>query len=373
MSLVIKEVATSSDRKKFVNFQFELYKKSPNWVPSLKSDEIKYLCEKTNPAIKYNKTKFFVAEKDGKIVGRIGAIINQQYNEKVEKKYIRFTKPEFVDDFEVSKSLISAVENYGKSEGIEYIHGPLGFTNLDTQGLLVEGFEHLQSIASVYHLPYYKDHFDKMGFEKENDWVEFRLTLNQEIIDFGMRGSGLVEKRYGFEVLKFTKSKELMPFGAPFFDAFNEAFSVLPYTSPLNDEMKKFYMNKYFNDLNPRYVRIVRKDGELVGFILPVPSLSKAFQKANGHLFPFGAYHILKAMKQNDTADFFLTGVRKKFQNSGVAVVLFAHAQKQLWDDGIRNIETTGVFESNSEVINNWKKYDHIMHKRRRCYVKKID
>lgn len=372
MSLTIREVKTKSDRKKFVKLQFELYKNQKNWVPPMISDELHYLDPQTNPAFQYNQAKFFLAERNGKVVGRIGSIINKAYIEKTGINYIRFTKIEFTNDFEVSQALINKVIEIGKENGLDTIHGPLGFSNLDTQGLLIEGFDELQSIASVYHLPYYKEHFDKMGFEKETDWVEFHINLHQEVIDKGTKAAPMLKKRYGFEVKNFTSNKELMPYANEFFEALNEAFSVLPYVTPFNDEMKQFYIKKYFTSVNPKYVKIVLKDNEMAGFTLPVPSLSKAFQKANGKLLPFGVFYILKAMKHNDTADFFLTGVRKKYQNSGVAVLLFGEAQKDLWNNGIKYLETTGIIETNFEVINNWKSFDNVLNKRRRCFVKKI-
>jgi len=372
MSITIKEVKTKDDRKKFVNLQFEIYKGNKFWAPPLKNGELHYLTPEHNPAFKIADAKFFLAEKDGKVVGRIGAVINHKYNEKTGKKYVRFTKPEFFDDKEISAALIAKVEEYGKQQGMELIHGPLGFTNLDTQGLLIEGFDQLQSVASVYHHPYYKEHFETLGFEKENDWLEFQLKLSDAVLSKGIRASKMIKKRYGFETVNFESTKQMKEYAPKVFEILNEAFSVLPYVIPFDKEMEDYYVEKYFDVINPKYVKAVSKDGELVGFIIAVPSMSKAMQKANGHLFPFGIWHIMKARKKNDIADLFLTGVKKKYQNSGVAVILFAEMQNAVHQDGMDTFETTGVFGTNKEVIANWKNYEHIQHKRRRCFVKKI-
>lgn len=368
----IKEVKTNSDRKKFVNFQYELYKGQKNWVPPLKKGELHYLDPKHNPAFKYNEAKFYIAERNGKVVGRIGAAISPAYNKKTGKKYVRIVKPEFIDDKEVFDALIKKVEDFGRERQMELCHGPLGFTNLDNQGLLIEGFDELQSIASVYHLPYYKEHFERLGYEKENDWVEFRLKLTEDVIKKGVRVSEIIKKRYGFETLHFSSSDQMKQYANDIFKILNEAFSVLPYVVELNEEMRNYYINKYFDVLKPEFVKVLRKDDEIVGFIIAVPSMSLAMQKANGHLFPFGIIHLMKARKHNDVADLFLTAVAKKYQNTGVAVVEFAEMQNALWENGIREMETTGVFEQNKEVINNWKSFEHRQHKRRRCFVKKL-
>ncbi len=370
--ITIKEVKTKADIKKFVNLQYKLYKGNKNWVPPIKKDEIKALTDE-NPALSFCDAKFFLAYDDnGKIVGRVGAIINHKYNEKTGKKYVRIYKPEFYDNPEVFDALIQAVEDFGKQNGMELIHGPLGFTNLDTQGLLIEGFEYIQSIASVYHLPYYKDHFDRLGFRKENDWIEFRITLTEEPIKKAMRGVAILKKRYGFTVKNFNSRKELAKYANEVFNILNDAFSELPYVAPFDDKTRDYYINKYFSILNPNFVKIVLKGEELVGFIIGLPSLSEAMQKANGSLYPFGIFPIIKALKHPKVVDLLLTGVKHKYQNTGAAVLLWAELQNYLWERKIYTLETTGIFETNHNVIANWKNFKNIQHKRRRCYVKEI-
>ena len=257
---------------------------------------------------------------------------------------------------------------------MEKVEGPLGFTNLDTQGLLIEGFDYLPSIASVYHLPYYQKLIENYGFEKEIDWVEFRLTLGEQAVNKGMRGAALIKRRYGIEVLEFTKTDELMPYAPKIFEILNDAFSELPFVVPFNQKMIEFYTDKFIKYLNPEFVKMTKLNDELIGFVIGMPSLSKAMQKANGSLFPLGWNYILKAQKGDgvDTMDWLLTGVKKEHQSTGAAVILAAELQNTMLKKGMKYIETTGVFETNHNVISNWKNYEHVQHKRRRCYIKNL-
>lgn len=368
----IKEVNTAKQKKQFVKLLFNIYKDDAMWVPPIRKDELKQLSPETNPSFEHCDAKFWTAWQGNKCVGRIGAIINKKYNEKTGKNYGRFTRMEFIDDREVSQKLIETAEDWLKKEGMEIIHGPLGFNNLETQGMLVEGFDHLPSIASVYHKPYYKEHIEALGFEKENDWIEFRLTIGETANKKGIRGAELVKRRYGFEVVRPQSNDELQKYTKSLFLLLNEAFQELPYTTPFSDKMIDAIAGKYFKILNPRFVRIVVKDDEVVAFVVGLPSLSKAMQKANGRIFPFGVYHIMKALKNPEVIDLLLTGVAPKYHTSGAAVILFAELQQEMLSMGIDQMETTGIFETNHNVISNWKNYEHIQHRRRRCFVKEI-
>jgi len=401
MSVEIREVKTKADAKQFVNVQFDIYKGSKYWAPPLKAGEMKSLFPETNPAFDFCKAKFWIAFKNHKCVGRIGCIINEAYNTKTGEKMARFSRLEFVDDAEVVSSLISTAEAWAKEQGMIGIHGPLGFANLDTQGMLVEGFDHLQSIGSVYHHPYYHTQLERLGYQKEIDWVEFRLTVGQVPFEKANRGAALIQKRYGIEVLHFKKMDELLPYSDTIFKILNDAFSELPYVSEFTPKMMEFYKEKYIKLLNPEFVKMVtmKKKGpslkgdeaapslkeeiqqpplgrgaeagqDLVGFIVGLPSLSEAMQKANGSLFPFGFLHILKALKGKDVMDQMLTGVKKEVMSTGAGVILMAEIQKQMLSKGMKYIETTGIFENNTNAISNWKNYEHIQHKRKRCYRK---
>ncbi len=373
MSIEIKEVLNAKDRKRFVDFQFDLYKGNAYWVPPIKKDEIKAIDPKSNPAFEFCEARYWLALSDGKIVGRIGAIINRLYNEKTGINYGRINRVEFIDDSEVSDALFNTAFEWFKTKQVTQVHGPLGFTNLDTQGLLIEGFDYLPSIGSVYHFDYYQNHFDRLGFEKENDWVEFRLKLTEKPVSKASRGSALIKKRFGFDVVTFSSNKEMQAYGKPIFKVLNEAFQDLPYVNRFSEKLMNLYSQKYFKVLDYKFVRVVKKEDEIVGFVVGIPSLSKAMQKTKGKLFPFGFTHVLKALKNPTEIDLLLTGVLPEHQNSGVAVILFAELQQQMLDMGIHTMETTGIFENNHNVITNWKNYENIQHKRRRCYIKSLD
>ena len=368
----IKEVTATPDIRKFVDFQFELYRDEKLWVRPLKSDEVKQLQPATNPSFETCDARFWLVIKDGKSVGRIGAIINRDYNEKTGEKKGRISKIEFIDDKAVSSVLFSTAENWIKQQGMTAVHGPLGFNNLDTQGLLIEGFGRLPSIGSVYHKPYYLSHFEHAGYTKENDWIEFRLTLGEKAIEKAARGAELVKKRYGFEVVSVVSKDELKKYVRPVFMILNKAFDDLPYVTKFSDRQIKAIGEKYFKVLNPRFVKIIRKDSKVIAFIIGVPSLSEAMQKAKGRLFPFGILHIMKALNKPSVIDLMLTGVDPEFQSTGAAVVLFAELQKEMLQSGITQMETTGIFETNLTAISNWKNYEHIQHKRRRCFIKSL-
>jgi len=374
MSIEINEVQTSKELKKFINVPFELYKDSKYWLPPLKSDERKALKKETNPSSEFCDFKLWYAMKDGKIAGRIGGIINHLYNQKIDQKIGRFMRFESINDINVAKALLETAEKWSKSLGMTKIHGPLGFSNLDTQGMLIEGFDYLPSVGSVYHKPYYKEFFENLGYEKEIDWIEFRLTIGENAINKASRGAELIKKRYGIEVVHFSKTKELLNYSDYLFNILNDAFADLPFVVPFSPKMVEYYKDKYIRMLNPKYVKMVKQQDEIIGFVVGMPSLSEAMQKAAGRLFPFGIFHILKARKGGgDTIDQILTGVMKEHQATGAAVILMAELQNVMLQHGNKYIETTGIIESNHSAISNWKNYEHIQHKRRRCFIKDLD
>lgn len=374
MAVNIKQVSEKSDYKKFVNFPFDLYKHDPFWVPPLKDDELKAIDPKHNPAFNYNKAQFWIAERDGKVVGRVGAIISPASNEKNNEALCRFTRLEFIDDKEVSKALIDTVINYARGAGMEGIHGPLGFTNLDHQGMLIEGFDKLPSIASEYHKAYYKEHMEALGFDKEMDWVEFRIKIYKEIPEKALKLNELIKKRYDLNVIHFTSTKELKPYGYKAFHLLNNAFSDLFSFVKMPDDLLEFYINKYIEVLNPKFVKIIEdKDQNVIGFIISLPSLSEAMQKAKGSLMPFGWSYIMKALKKPKVVDLMLTAIHPDWQAQGVSAILITELQKVMIEHGVEFVETTGMIETNDKAINHWKNYEHEQHKRKRCFIKKIN
>jgi ribosomal protein S18 acetylase RimI-like enzyme len=255
---------------------------------------------------------------------------------------------------------------------MEAVHGPLGFTNFDNQGLLIEGFDYLPSIASVMHFPYYQKHIEALGYDKEIDWIEFRLKMGKEIPEKATRLANIIKERNHLEVLRFSSKSELKEIMSEVFGLLNEAFAELPYVAPFSEKMITYYADKYFKVLNPEYVVVIRKEGKVVAFIIGMPSLSEAMQKAKGKLFPFGFIHILKAMKNPEVMDLLLTGVHPDYQKLGLPAILINELQSVIMKHNIKYVETTGMFETNTKGITHWKSYDHIQHKRRRCFVKPI-
>ncbi|MBB6461168.1 hypothetical protein [Flammeovirga kamogawensis] len=373
MSIEIREVENKKEQKQFVDVQFKIYKGNEFWVPPIKKDELTVFDE-NNPFKKFCDTQYWIAYKDNEPVGRIGAIINKKYNEKEGKDNVRFTRLEFIDDREVVQKLLETAEKWGKERGMTGIVGPLGFTNLDHQGMMVEGFDHLPSVASEYHLPYYKDHLEALGYDKLVDWIEFRLTLDQAIIDKGARGAALLMKRTKTKMISFNSSKELLEYADGIFNLLGEAFKDLYSVIEFDADMVEYYKKKFLKMISPKYVKVLvsEEDGEMMGFVIGLPSLSKALQKANGSIWPFGWYHIYKALNNNDTCDMLLTAATPKLQRLGGGVMLVGELQKTMAENGIKYLETTGMFETNQKAIQNWKNYDHIQHKRKRCFTKEL-
>jgi GNAT superfamily N-acetyltransferase len=366
----IKPADSGKTLKDFINFPYLLYKDNSYWIPPIKSGEKKLWTK--HPALKFVDLQKWVVYWKGRPVGRIGAAVNRKYNEKTQTRYGRIVGLEMYNDEKAFRLLMDTATAWLKEKGMEKVHGPLGFTNLDTQGMLIEGFDQIPSIASVYHLPYYKTLMKKYGFEKENDWVEFHLKLTDEPVNKGERGAKLLKRRFGFEVFSPQSKSELKKYAKTAFDILNHAFAHLPYVIELDDELKNYYENKYFDVLDPKFTFFVKDKDKIVGFLIAIPSLSKGMKKAGGKLFPFGWYYILQSFKHPDCIDTLLTGVIPEYDSKGVAVMLFDALHKAMKANGIIDIETTGVFENNHNVISNWKNYEHIQHKRRRTWIKDL-
>jgi GNAT superfamily N-acetyltransferase len=373
MSIIVKEADSKKVINDFVELQFKLYKHNNHWVAPIKKDEKNALSPETNPAMAFTTSKFWVAYKDGVAVGRIGGIIIPSRNEKMGEKVARFTRPEFIDDTEVADVLFETVTKWAKTEGMTTLMGPLGFSNLDHQGLLIEGHEWIAAVASDYHHDYYKKHYDRLGFEKEIDWLEFRITFPEALPDKTFRVANMLKERFKLRSIEFEKKEELDPYKEKIFALFNKAFSELFGTYELPPEVIKFYIDKYYPILNPKYVKVVVDENDiLTGFIIALPSLSKAMQKANGKLLPLGWWHIMRALKNPVEMDLMLTGVIPEFQKRGVAALLMNDLWLTANKAGIKYVETTGMLENNHVAIQMWKSFDHIQHKRKRCFKKNI-
>jgi predicted acetyltransferase len=375
MTIRITEVTTWSDYKKFAKFPFKLYKDHPNWVPNLIRDEIKHIHPKYNPAYDFCEAKHWLAyDTNNKVVGRISAIINHQHNKKAEQFIGRIGKLEFIENFTVLKFLLNPAENWLRSRGMTEVHGPLGFMDGDQQGLLIKGFSYLPSIISIYHMPYYQNMIEKMGYEKVFDWLEYKLILTKKSITRLAKGAELVEKRTGVKIISFKSHKEIRQYIPIFFELLNKTYKHLPYTCQFNQKLINFYVKKMFDAINPNFFKVAKLNNEIVGFILCMPNLSQAMKKANGRLLPFGMWHILKSYRniKNSTLDFLLIGVLDKYHKTGIAVKLIDEIHIEMQKAGMQTLECTGTVEYNYEAMSYWKNYEHEQHRTRRCYKKSL-
>ena len=369
----ITEVSSREDLKKFIELPYRLYRNDPKWIPPIKKDEWKYWTQ--HPGLKTNKIKLFlVKDTRGNALGRLAYLVNRKYNELNNTKTVRFHSLEAVNDPAVFDKLFEAAENEARRDGMELIHGPLGYNNLDHQGLQVEGFEHPQILVSTYNFPYYKDHLERLGYTKEIDWIENRITITDEPVQKGKKGAELVKRRFGITAFQPSSKKELISLADNIFTLYNKAYSHLPYMVPLSEEEIDFYKKSYLQVLLPEWSFFARdeKNGKTVGFMLAMPSLGDALRKAKGKLFPFGFIHILKALRKPKEIDIGIIGVHPDYFNKGVAAVIFNRFHEQMLKHGIRVFETGGVFEINHNVLSNWKNYEHEQNRRKRVYGKKL-
>jgi len=373
MNIEICEVDTHRDLKKFVHFPYRLYAGNKYWVPPLRMDEINTLRRDKNPAFEFCEARYWLALQDGKVNGRIAAIINHRFNEKCGKRYMRFGWVDFVDNFDVSRSLFEAVEKWAHDFDMNSLHGPLGFTDMDNEGMLIEGFEELGTLATIYNHAYYPDHLERLGFRKDIDWIEFEIEPPEQIPEKIDRIADLALKRSKLHLLKIKKAKELLPYAHEIFQVINEAYQDLYGFVPLTDRQIDYYVKQYFGFINPEFVPVVLDtSGHVAAFGITMPSLSRALQKSNGRLFPFGFWHLYKAMKKNDRVDLYLTAVRPELQNKGVNAILIREMNKIYIKHHITRAESNPELESNLKVQAQWRTMRNRQHKRRRCFIKHL-
>lgn len=369
----VREVSTRRELRQFMSFQYSLYKGNKYWVPPLRSDEIKSLRKDKNPAFDFCDVKYWLAVRDGEIVGRIAGIINKKYNERWCAKAARFGWFDFIDDKEVSSSLQNAVEKWARENGMTSIHGPLGFTDMDGEGALVEGFDEVSTLGALYNYPYYSEHIKDAGYTKDADWVEYQVTMSPEVNEKIRRIAEIALKRNSLKVLKVKKAKGMLPYAKEVFYVLNEAYKDLYGFVELSDKQIDMYVKQYFGYIKPDYAPVVLdcKD-RVVAFGITMPSLSRALQKNKGRLLPFGFISILRAMKNNKNADLYLTAVRPDMQNKGINAILMNEVNKVFVRNGIEKVETNRELEGNLKVQAQWKFFDRRQHKRRRCYKKEL-
>ena len=379
-SIQIKKVTNGEDLKSFIEFHYDLYAGSPYDVPNLYKDEWDTLSKDKNAAFDFCEAEYYLALKDNKIVGRVAAIINHKANQKWERKDVRFGWIDFIDDIEVSRALFEAVEEYGRKKGMDDIVGPLGFTDMDPEGMLTWGFDKLGTMATIYNYEYYPQHMEKLGgWEKDNDYVEYYLVVPEKSPEKYTKIAEMVEKRYNLHVRKLTK-KDIFQggYGKKLFDLINLTYSDLYGFSELTDRQIDQYVKMYFPLADLDLVTVIEdgnKDNQLAGLGITIPSLSHALQKCRrGRLFPFGWWHLLRAIKfhKTDGVDLLLMGFLPEYRSKGANALLFADLIPRYVDYGFKWGETQVEMESNEGVQSQWGPLDPINHKKRRCYRRSL-
>ncbi|RKN81422.1 GTP cyclohydrolase [Ulvibacterium marinum] len=371
--VTLKEVISKSELKKFVKFPFNLYKGSQYWVPPIIKEELETFDKTKNPAFKTADTWFFLAYKNQEIVGRVVAIINWlEINEQKIRK-IRFGWFDFIDDTEVSEALLKKVSEIGQENGLEYMEGPMGFSNLDKVGVLIKGFDHIGSMVTWYNYPYYEKHYEEAGFIKEKEYVENKFPVKNADPAIFTRMNELVKRRYGLKEVNFTKTKDILPMVDQMFDLFNETYSKLSSFTPVTDLQKAYFKKKYLGFINPEYIKfIIDKKDDLIAFAIVMPSFSKALQKANGKLIPFGLFHLLKAKRNSKNVLFYLIGIHPEYQNKGVTAIIFNEYYKTFTEKNIEMCYRTPELADNVAIRQMWKHFNPVIYKHRRTYRKEL-
>lgn len=373
MSVEIKKVTTKSELKRFIRFNYEFYKDNPYSVPDLYDDMLNTFSPKKNAAFEFCEADYFLALRDGKIVGRVAAIINRRANETWNRKTVRFGWIDFIDDMEVSTALIDTVKQWGKERGMTEIEGPLGFTDMDAEGMLVEGFDQLSTMATIYNYPYYLQHMERLGLSKSADWVEMKIYVPDAIPEKHRRISEIIAKRYNLHIRKLKSKKEVRQSGVAhdIFRLINDAYTPLFGYSRMTERQIDQYVKMYVPVLDLRMVSIVENEqNEIVAVGISMASLSRALQKAKGRLLPFGWYHLLKALmwKRPKVLDLLLVAVRPDYQGKGVNALLFTDLIPVYKELGFEYAESNPELEMNEKVQNQWQYFKTEQHKRRRCF-----
>lgn len=370
----IIEVKSRCDLKRFIAFPHQLYRGVPCWVPPLTFDELNTLDHDKNPAFAFCRARYWLAMKDNQIVGRIAGIINDRYVKESGKPYARFGWFDFIDDEAVSSALLRMVENWARENGLEAVHGPLGFCDLDKEGMLIEGYDELSMFITLYNYPYYPAHMERLGYGKATDWLEYEIKVPEKVPERIEKLNQLIEKRLNVNIIRSNKKKVFMPYAPAIFELLNEAYKDLYGFVALSDDQVQWYIKQYFGVINPDYIRVVLDQyNQLVAFGIAIPSLARASQKTKGRLLPLGFIHILQALRKNDRLELLLIAVRKDYQGKGINVLLLNDINKTGIANGLKYAETGPELETNKDVQSLWKYYATRQHKRRRCYIKQIE
>ena len=369
----VKQVLNSSDLELFIKFPMELYKGNPYYVPPLINEEKSIWMKEENPALQYSEAAQFLAYKGENIVGRIAVMINHKEEKELGIRKVRFGWLDFIDDIEVSKSLINTAIEYANSKGISKIEGPMGFTNLDKAGMLTKGFDKLATMIGIYNFDYYPKHMEQLGLVKEKEWVEFEINFPDTLPDKVEKFSRLIAEKYELELVKFKAKKDILPLVDSMFKLLDDTYKNLSTYTPITEEQIKHYKEKYFKFIDKDYIVCIKdKSGSLISFAITMPSYSKALQKAKGKLFPFGWWYLLNAGKKNDRANFYLIGIHPQYQKRGVTSIIFKEIYETFKKKGVKFLETNPELEENASIQALWQDYNPINHKRRRTYSLEI-
>ena len=368
--ITIKEMISEKEMTNFVKFPFKLYKNNPFWVPPMVKGQLETFNKNINPVFEHASGQFFVAIKNNEIVGRIAVLLNQ-YDLDAGVRKVRFGWFDFIDDIEVSSLLLEKAKEIGIENKMEYMEGPMGFSNLDEVGVLTKGFDHLGTMSSWYNYPYYSDHLKKLGFTKGAEYVENKFSFENVDHKKLERVSEMVNKRYGYKALNFTTTKDLLPYIDEMFDVFNESYASLPSFVPISQTQKDYFRKKYLQFINPHFIQFVTdKNGKMIAFAITMPSFSRALQKSKGTLFPFGWYHLLKAKNNSKHILFYLIGTLPKHHNKGVPSIIFHEYYKVFKRLGVKQCYRTPELASNTAVSALWSNFGQETYKKR-CTFKK--
>jgi hypothetical protein len=369
----ITEVKSKKDLKAFVKFPFTLYKDSKYWVPPIISQEIKTFDSKVNPVFNNADATLFLAYKNDMIVGRVAAIINWLEVDNMNQKKMRFGWFDFIDDLEVSKSLLDKVYEIGKASNLEYMEGPVGFSNLDKVGVMTHGFDEIGTMITWYNYAYYVSHYEAMGFEVEKRYLENKFSFGDIPPESFMRVEAIIKRRYGLKALRFNRTSQIMPYADKMFDLFNESHSSLASFVEITDAQKSYFKKKFISFINPELIKfVVDKNDALVAFAIVMPSYSEALQKMNGKLFPFGFRHMLRARKHMNKVTFYLIGVDPGYRNKGVHAIIFTEFYKELERKGVVECIRGPELEENTAIQQIWKNFNPKVFKIRCTYRKKL-
>ena len=373
--IVVKEVKTKKDLKAFVDYPNQLYKENPYFIPSTYADDLNDWNPKKNPAFDYCEAKCFLAYKDEQVVGRIGAILSHKSNRIWNTNRMRFSQVDFINDDEVVDALFTAVESFAKEKGCDEVHGPLGFSDLDREGMLIDGFDQVSLFFTYYNHPYYQSQLERKGYVKDVDWIEYRLfaTYDQKEVDMIYQISHRLQKMYNLHEANVKTHIGVYPYIKKVFELINVAYAPLYSVVDLNDKQIKHYVNKFLPMINMDYVSFVMdENNDMIGFGICAPSMNEAFKQTNGRLLPFGFLKVLKAMKVNDTLNMFLIAVHPDYQGKGINAIIIEKILKNAIKNNIQYAETGPMLETNEKIQSQCKRFDKVQHKRRRCFIKKI-